>query len=59
MLRRYGEREVLSITDTTDFVANQRRHVEGDISLLEVPSESVYVPEVGAARTVGIDHARV
>jgi hypothetical protein len=57
MLRRYGEREVLSITDITDFVANQRRHVEGDISLLEVPSESVYVPEVGAARTVGIDPA--
>jgi hypothetical protein len=58
-LRRYGEREVLSITDITDFVANQRRHVEGDISLLEVPSESVYVPEAIAARTVGIDHARV
>jgi hypothetical protein len=57
MLRRYGEREVLSITDITDFVANQRRHVEGDISLLEVPSESVYVPEVSAARTVGIDPA--
>jgi Domain of unknown function (DUF4291) len=59
MLRRYGEREVLSITDITDFVATQRRHVEGDVSLLEVPSESVYVPEAIAARTVGIDHARV
>jgi len=59
MLRRYGEREVLSITDITDFVATQRRHVEDDVSLLEVPSESVYVPEAIAARTVGIDHARV
>jgi hypothetical protein len=57
MLRRYGQREVLSITDITDFVATQRRHVEGDISLLEVPSESVYVPEAGAASTVGIDPA--
>ncbi|MBM7129523.1 DUF4291 domain-containing protein [Dyella mobilis] len=55
MLRRYGEREVLSITDITDFVAVQRRHLESDIRLLEVPSESVYVPEVTAARVAGVE----
>jgi hypothetical protein len=57
MLRRYGELDVLSISDITDFVTVQREHVQRDISLLEVPTESVYVPEFAAARAIGIDPA--
>jgi hypothetical protein len=54
-LRRYGEREALSITDMTDFVAGQRAFVQGDFGQLQIPGESVYQPEAAAARSAGID----
>lgn len=55
MLRRYGQREVLSITDITDFVADQRGRLQDDIKLLDVASESIYLPEATAALAAGID----
>ena len=56
MLRRYGEQEVLSITDITPFVAQQRVHVTGQLHLLRTPEEAVYRPaDAAAAMAVGID----
>lgn len=53
-LRRYGTTELLSVTDITDFVAEQRAHVDGDPSLLRVPYQQVYRPAIGTD-TVGLD----
>jgi hypothetical protein len=53
-LRRYGTTELLSVTDITDFVAEQRAHINGDLSSLRVPQEQVYQPVFAAAR-VGLD----
>jgi len=53
-LRRYGATELLSVTDITDFVAEQRAHVDSDLSLLRVPYEQVYRPAT-ATDTVGLD----
>jgi hypothetical protein len=54
-LRRYGEQELISVTDITDFVIEQRAHLDGTYKSLILPEEHVYVPEVDAARAVGID----
>ena len=54
-LRRYGEQELISVEDITDFVAEQRAHLDGTYKSLIIPEEHVYVPEPEAARAVGID----
>jgi hypothetical protein len=54
-LRRFGEREVMSITDVTGFVGEQRMHASGDFGKLITPRERVYVPDPRAAESVGID----
>ncbi|HKE96420.1 MAG TPA: DUF4291 domain-containing protein [Povalibacter sp.] len=54
-LRRYGEQEIISIADITDFVVEQRAHLAGDLAELLTPQERVYVPDTTAARVVGID----
>lgn len=54
-LKRYGSTELLSVTDVTDFVAEQRDRLSDDCSQLLVPHEQVYSPEPMAARSVGID----
>lgn len=46
-LRRHGTTELLSVTDITDFVAEQRAHIDGDLSSLRVPYEQVYRPAAG------------
>lgn len=56
MLRRFGERDLLSVVDITAFVAEQRQHLAGDLGALLVPEERVYRPSDGtAAAAVGID----
>ncbi|HEY9132002.1 MAG TPA: DUF4291 domain-containing protein [Dyella sp.] len=54
-LRRYGEREALSIADVTDFVVAQRAHLEGDLGSLVIPEEQIYEPETIASQRAGID----
>ncbi|MGN6580988.1 MAG: DUF4291 domain-containing protein [Bordetella sp.] len=49
MLRRYAERETLSIEDITPFVAHQRSNAIGDFDKLEVPEE---FPYAGTSRVV-------
>lgn len=53
-LRGYGTTELLSVTDITDFVAEQRAHIKGDLNLLRVPHEQIYRPAFGGA-SVGLD----
>lgn len=55
VLRRFGEQEVISVTDITDFVNEQRVHALSDFSQLMTPRERVYVPDPLAAESVGID----
>lgn len=54
-LKRYGTTELLSVTDITEFVAEQRDHLDDDYKQLLVPHEQVYCPELVAARSVGVD----
>ena len=55
-LRRFGERDLLSVADITAFVTEQRLHLVGDLGALLVPEERVYQPSDGAAAAaVGID----
>lgn len=42
-LRRYGEKEILSIEDITPFVISQRPNVIGKLETLVTPEESVYL----------------
>ena len=59
-LRRYGERDVVSITDVTAFVAEQRQHVPEALHFLKMPKERVYEPaNPEAAHAVGIDLCQV
>lgn len=53
-LRRYSERELLSIEDVTPFVVAQRAHLHGGFESLATPLEAVYTPEPVAASAVGI-----
>ena len=57
-LRRYGEQELISVEDITDFVLEQRSNLDGTYKSLITPEERVYVPEPNAARAVGIDLTR-
>ena len=54
-LRRYGEREPISIEDVTPFVLQQRENLQGRFENLLIPAERVYGPELTAARAVGVD----
>lgn len=56
MLRRYGESELLSVEDITDYVTTQRQNLEsGRINQLLTPAERVYQPSnPAAAAAVGI-----
>ena len=59
MLRRYGEEDVLSITDVTPFVVQQRAFVPHQLHRLCSPEETVYRPEdAAAALAAGIDDTR-
>ncbi len=54
-LRRYGEHDVLSITDITPFVVEQREMIPNEIHRLQTPMERVYRPaDEAAAVAVGI-----
>ncbi|WMW80306.1 DUF4291 domain-containing protein [Undibacterium cyanobacteriorum] len=44
MLARYGQEKILRIEDITAFVQQQRRQRDLDLSLLETPAESIYIP---------------
>lgn len=54
-LRRYGTTELISVTDITDFVGEQRNHLNDDFINLDVPQEQVYLPAPSAARAVGLE----
>ncbi|HEU0251757.1 MAG TPA: hypothetical protein VFR12_01915 [Pyrinomonadaceae bacterium] len=54
-LRRYGEQELISVEDITDFVLEQLSNLDGTYKSLITPEERVYVPEPNAARAVGMD----
>lgn len=54
-LQRYGSTELMSVTDITEFVTEQRANVAADFSELRVPHEQVYSPEPAAAKSVGLD----
>lgn len=54
-LQRYGTTELVSVTDITDFVIEQRDHLEDGFKALLVPYEQIYSPEAAAADSVGID----
>ena len=54
-LRRYGTAELMSVTDITEFVVEQRNHLVGDFKQLDVPHEQVYSPAPAAAQAVGLD----
>jgi hypothetical protein len=55
-LRRYGESEILSIEDITQFVVSQRSNLNGRFEALVTPKESVYCPaNRESALAVGID----
>jgi hypothetical protein len=53
-LHRYGTTELVSITDITDFVIEQRDHLRDGFKRLLVPYEQVYRPEATAAKSAGI-----
>jgi hypothetical protein len=53
-LQRYGTTELVSITDITDFVIEQRDHLQDGFKRLLVPYEQVYRPESTAAESAGI-----
>ncbi|MEL6769864.1 MAG: DUF4291 domain-containing protein [Bacteroidota bacterium] len=51
VLRRYGRDEILSITDVSEYVAEQRAHVQtGRLDRLSVPTERPFVPTNEATR---------
>lgn len=54
-LKRYGVTELMSVTDITDFVTEQRNHLDEDFKRLLVPHEQVYAPAPAAARSVGLE----
>ena len=55
MLRRYAERELISIEDITPFVIAQRQHLTRGLHELQTPTEQVYQPRNDeAARKVGL-----
>ena len=57
-LRRYGERDVVSIEDIAPFVIEQRQFVPGQLEQLQMPEEKVYQPlNALAALNVGLDVA--
>lgn len=46
LLHEFGKEMVCEIMDMTDFVTQQRRHIDNkDLSKLLVPTESIYLPE--------------
>lgn len=52
VLRAYGRDEILAIEDLSDFVAEQRAHVErGDLAAVQVPVETPFLPASTATRT--------
>jgi Domain of unknown function (DUF4291) len=56
-LRRYGEKELISVDDITAFVVEQRDHLGDCFRQLITPEERVYIPQDQAAiDAVGIDH---
>lgn len=56
MLRRYAEQEVLSITDITPFVLEQKQQLEKGADHLVTPEERLYLPVTEAAtRAIQID----
>lgn len=55
-LRRYGERDVVSITDVTEFVAEQWQYIPNQLHQLRTPLEQVYHPaDPAAGHHVGLD----
>lgn len=59
LLRRYGQQEVISIEDISEFVAEQRPNAESVLATLETPREAVYFPEKEAVRQrVGLETAK-
>jgi hypothetical protein len=55
-LRRYGEKDLISVEDITAFVVEQREHLGDDFRKLITPAERVYIPQdQEAIDAVGID----
>ena len=56
MLRRYADTEVVEIEDISEYVGQQRRHIEArDLEKLLVPNERVYMPSsVKAITSIGL-----
>lgn len=58
ILRRYGQDEILSVTDITPFVREQAQNLDHNIDDLNVPAERVYRPDEATARATGLDDPR-
>jgi hypothetical protein len=54
-LKRFGTTELMSVTDITDFVVEQRNNLDDDCKRLQVPHEQVYSPAPAVAKAVGLD----
>lgn len=56
VLERFGKIDLVSITDITEFVVEQREHlVGGDFEKLYTPLEQVYYPGEDAAKLIGLE----
>ena len=54
-MRRYGSEEVISITDITPLVAEQRGNSKHPYENLLVPTETVYIPPAQIAQHINLD----
>jgi hypothetical protein len=55
MLERFGK-ELLEVSDLSDFVAEQRKLAQDCLSQLQIPVERVYQPlSAAAAANIGLD----
>ena len=54
-LRRYGNDEVISITDISDLIAQQHEHLTQPFNSLLVPAEKIYSPSAEAGQRIALD----
>jgi hypothetical protein len=54
-LRRYGQEEIVAISDISDFVIEQRQHLSGDFGDLLLPEEHIYPLNANAKQSLGVE----
>jgi len=55
-LEAFGRRELLEVIDMTNFVAEQRSHLQRELAQLKTPIERIYIPDdASIARYVKLD----